>query len=201
MGRRRCPGAGLANRVVALALAAMIQCFEWERVSEELVDMSEGILQQLQLMEWALSLFVNQPEVLEKPRAELESYVGQDRLVDETDIPNLHYLQSIVNETLRLFPAAPLLVPCQSSDNSTVGGFDVPRGTMLLVNAWAIPRDPVVWDDPTTFRPEGNGAHKFVPFGTGRRACPGAGLANRVVVLALAAMIQCFEWERVSEEQ
>ncbi|KAK2999392.1 hypothetical protein RJ639_022655 [Escallonia herrerae] len=156
-------------------------------------------------IEWAVSLLVNHPKVLEKARAELDSYVGQDRLVDEPDIPKLHYLQSIVNETLRLFPAAPLLVPHQSSDNSTVGGFDVPRGTLLLVNAWAMHRDPTVWDDPTTFKPERfeggeNGAHKFVPFGMGRRRCPGAGLANRMVSLALAAMIQCFEWERVSEE-
>ncbi|KAK2996341.1 hypothetical protein RJ639_025439, partial [Escallonia herrerae] len=156
-------------------------------------------------MEWALSLLVNHPKVLEKARAELDRYVGQDRLVNEPDIPKLHYLQSIVTETLRLFPAAPLLVPRESSDNSTVGRFDVPRGTMLLVNAWAMHRDLAVWDDPTSFRPERfeggeNGAHKFVPFGTGRKHCPGAGLGNRVVVLPLAGMIQCFEWERVSEE-
>ncbi|KAK3019703.1 hypothetical protein RJ639_003937 [Escallonia herrerae] len=105
-------------------------------------------------IEWALSLLVNHPKVLEKARAELDSYVGQDRLVDEPDLPELHYLQSIVNETVRLFPAAPLLVPHESSDDSTVGGFDVPRGTMLLVNAWAMHRDPAVWDDPTTFKPE-----------------------------------------------
>ncbi|KAK2976100.1 hypothetical protein RJ640_009532 [Escallonia rubra] len=105
-------------------------------------------------IEWALSLLLNHPKVLEKARAELDSYVGQDRLVDEPDLPELHYLQSIVNETLRLFPAAPLLVPHESSDDSTVGGFDVPRGTMLLVNAWAMHRDPAVWDDPTTFKPE-----------------------------------------------
>ncbi|KAK2972532.1 hypothetical protein RJ640_006598 [Escallonia rubra] len=154
-------------------------------------------------MEWALSLLVNHPKVLEKARAELDSYVGQDRLVYETDIPKLQYLQSIVNETLRLYPTAPLLVPHESSDDSTVGGFDVPRGTMLLVNAWAMHRDRAVWDDPTTFKPERfegreNGGHNFVPFGMGRRQCPGAGLANRVVALALAAMIQCFDWERVS---
>ncbi|KAK3019698.1 hypothetical protein RJ639_003932 [Escallonia herrerae] len=156
-------------------------------------------------MEWALSLLVNNPKVLEKARAEIHSYVDQERFVDEPDLPKLHYLQSIINETLRLFPAAPLLVPHESSDDSRVGGFDVPRGTMLLVNAWAMHRDPAVWDDPTTFKPERfdggeNGEHKFVPFGMGRRRCPGAGLANRVVALALAAMIQCFECERVSEE-
>ncbi|KAK3016872.1 hypothetical protein RJ639_005887 [Escallonia herrerae] len=156
-------------------------------------------------IEWALSLLLNHPEVLAKARDELDNQVGHNRLADEPDLPKLHYLHSIVNETLRLFPAAPLLVPHESSDDSTVGGFDVPRGTMLLVNAWALHRDPNIWDDPTTFRPErfegGAGeAYKFVPFGIGRRQCPGAGLANRVVALALAALIQCFEWERVSED-
>ncbi|KAK2976101.1 hypothetical protein RJ640_009533 [Escallonia rubra] len=117
-------------------------------------------------IEWALSLLLNHPKVLEKARGELDSYVGQDHLVDEPDIPKVHYLQSIVNETLQLFPPAPLLVPHESSDDSKVRGFDVPRGTMLLVNAWAMHRDPTVWDDPTTFKPERfedgeNGEHKF----------------------------------------
>ncbi|KAK3000594.1 hypothetical protein RJ639_021549 [Escallonia herrerae] len=156
-------------------------------------------------IEWGMSLLLNHPKVLEKARAEVDNYVGQERLADEPDIPKLHYLQSIVNETLRLFPAAPLLVPHESSDNSTVEGFDVPRGTLVLFNAWAMHRDPTVWDDPSAFKPERfeveeKEAYKFIPFGVGRRQCPGAGLANRVVVLALAAMIQCFEWERVSEE-
>ncbi|KAK3016873.1 hypothetical protein RJ639_005888 [Escallonia herrerae] len=76
---------------------------------------------------------------------------------------------------------------------------------MLPVNAWAMHRDSKIWDDPTTFRPErfeglGGEAYKFVPFGIGRRQWPGAGLANRVMALALAALIQCFEWERVSED-
>ncbi|THF97606.1 hypothetical protein TEA_010987 [Camellia sinensis var. sinensis] len=84
-------------------------------------------------------------------------------------------------------------------------GFNVPCGTLLLVNAWAIHRDPKVWDDPTSFkleRFEGREVegHKLMPFGMGRRACPGAGLAQRVVGLALGSLIQCFEWERVSEE-
>ncbi|KAM7514381.1 hypothetical protein LguiA_003964 [Lonicera macranthoides] len=156
-------------------------------------------------IEWAMSLLLNHPEVLEKTRAELDNNVGQDHLVDESDLSKLPYLQCIVNETLRLFPAAPLLLPHLSSDDCTVGGFDIPRGTMLLANAWAIHRDPKVWDDPTNFRPERfesgqNEGYKFVPFGMGRRQCPGAVLANRVVSLSLAALIQCFEWERVGNE-
>lgn len=156
-------------------------------------------------IEWAMSLLLNHPKVLQKARAEIDKYVSQQRLVDETDLPKLQFLQAIAHETLRLYPAAPLLLPHMSSDDCIIGGFDIPRGTMVLVNVWAIHRDPEVWDNPTSFIPErfegmkGEG-YKFMPFGMGRRQCPGAGLANRVVGLALASLIQCFEWERVSEE-
>ncbi|KAL5780170.1 hypothetical protein ACOSQ2_010907 [Xanthoceras sorbifolium] len=159
-------------------------------------------------MEWAMSLLLNHPAVLKKARAELDNYVGNERLADESDLAKLPYIQSIVNETLRLYPAAPLLVPHESSEDTTIGGYYVPRQTMLMVNAWAIHRDPKVWDDPTSFKPERfeglkgeSETYKFIPFGLGRRACPGAGLANRVMGLALAALIQCFEWERISEEE
>ncbi|KAL2531815.1 Cytochrome [Abeliophyllum distichum] len=84
--------------------------------------------------------------------------------------------------------------------------YDVPRGTILLVNSWAIHRDPKVWDDPTSFNPErfeGKEVetHKLMPFGMGRRACPGSGLGQRMVGLALGSLIQCFEWERISGEK
>lgn len=101
-----------------------------------------------------MSLLLNHPEVLEKARVELETHVGNDRLIDEEDLSKLPYLQCIISETFRLFPAAPMLVPHQSSDDCKIGGYDIPRGTMLLVNAWAIHRDPKVWDDPTSFMPE-----------------------------------------------
>ncbi|KAI8030571.1 Cytochrome P450 81Q32 [Camellia lanceoleosa] len=104
-----------------------------------------------------------------------------------------------------ILAAASLLLPHVSSDDCTIGGFNVPRGTILLVNAWAIHRDTKVWNDPTSFKPkrftggEVEG-HKFMPFGMGRRACPGADLAQRVVGLALGSLIQCFEWERTTEK-
>ncbi|XP_059641495.1 cytochrome P450 81Q32-like [Cornus florida] len=156
-------------------------------------------------IEWAMSNLLNHPEMLKKARVELDSHVDQDRLIDESDFSKLNYLHNIILETFRLCPAAPLLVPHMSSDDCTVGGYDVPRGTILLVNAWAIHRDPKIWDDPTSFKPErfeGGEveAHKLMPFGMGRRSCPGAGLAQRVVGLTLGSLIQCFEWERVSEK-
>ena len=158
-------------------------------------------------IEWALSNLLNNPRVLKKARAELDDQVGQQQLMDEPDLSKLPYLQNIISETLRLFPAAPLLVPHFSSDDCTIGGYDVPRDTNLLVNAWAIHRDPKLWDDAESFKPErfkteeGEVNMKLMPFGLGRRACPGAGLAQRVVGLTLGCLIQCFEWERVSKEE
>ncbi|CBI19451.3 unnamed protein product, partial [Vitis vinifera] len=101
-------------------------------------------------MEWAMSLLLNHPTVLDKVKTELDCKIGHQRLVEEPDLSDLPYLRAIVNETLRLFPAAPLLVAHESSDDCSIGGYDVRGGTMLLVNAWAIHRDAKVWEDPTT---------------------------------------------------
>ncbi|KAL0332292.1 UNVERIFIED_CONTAM: cytochrome [Sesamum calycinum] len=150
-------------------------------------------------IEWAMSLLLNNPDVLQKAKLEIDSQVGHQRLVEEQDLPNLPFLHSIIFETFRLFPAGPLVVPRESSADCKVGGYDIPRGTMLLVNAWAIHRDPKVWPDPMSFKPERIDrreveTHRLMPFGLGRRACPGAGLGQRMVGLALASFIQCFEW-------
>nr|XP_043614590.1 cytochrome P450 81Q32-like [Erigeron canadensis] len=156
-------------------------------------------------IEWAMSLLLNHPNVLRKARAELNKYIGHERLVQEADLPNLPYLQCVINETLRLFPSAPLLVPHEPSEDCTIGGYNVARGTIVIVNAWAIHRDPAVWEDPLSFKPErfenvDKEGYRFIPFGMGRRQCPGSGLAGRVVGLTLASLIQCFEWKRIGEE-
>ena len=153
-----------------------------------------------------MSLLLNHPRALEKARAEIDNYVGTNRLIDEPDLSKLPYLHNIIQETFRLFPAAPLLLPHMSSDACQIGGFDIPGGTMLLVNAWQIHRDPTIWEDPGSFKPERfEGvkveSSKLMPFGMGRRVCPGSGLAQRVVGLALGSLIQCFEWERIGGEE
>ncbi|XP_022936846.1 isoflavone 3'-hydroxylase-like isoform X2 [Cucurbita moschata] len=157
-------------------------------------------------IEWAMSLLLNHPTIMDKAWSEIRECVGESRLVEEGDVSSLKYVEAIIYETLRLFPVAPLLVPHESSEECRIEGFDIPKGTMLLVNAWAIHRDPQLWEDPTSFRPErflnweAAESHKWVPFGVGRRACPGVALAHRVVGLTLATLIQCFEWQRVGEE-
>ena len=158
-------------------------------------------------LEWTMSNLLNHPHVLRKAKAELDAQVGQINLVDEPDLSKLPYLQNIITETLRLCPSAPLLVPHLTSDDCTINGYDVPRDTIVLVNAWAMHRDPKLWDDAESFKPERfeNGeaieGYKLMPFGLGRRACPGAGLAQRVVGLTLASLIQCFEWKRISDKE
>ncbi|OMO70676.1 Cytochrome P450 [Corchorus olitorius] len=159
-------------------------------------------------MEWAFSLLLNHPLVLKKAQAEIESKVGNHRLIDDTDITQLPYLNCIINETLRMYPPAPLLLPHESSEECLLGGFRIPRGTTLLVNMWAIQNDPKIWTDPTRFMPErfqglegSRDGFRFMPFGSGRRGCPGENLGLRMVGLTLGSLLQCFEWSRISEEQ
>jgi cytochrome P450 len=155
-------------------------------------------------LEWAMSNLLNHPEVLRKAKTEIDDQIGVDRLVEEQDIVKLPYLQHIVSETLRLYPVAPMLLPHLASEDCIVDGYDVPRGTIILVNAWAIHRDPKLWEEPEKFKPERfekkGEDKKLMPFGIGRRSCPGSGLAQRLVTLALGSLVQCFEWERVEEK-
>ncbi|CAJ1929446.1 unnamed protein product [Sphenostylis stenocarpa] len=157
-------------------------------------------------LEWAMSHLLKQTEVLEKVRIEIDMEIGEERLIEEADVTKLQYLQNVISETLRLHPPLPMLLPHLSSQDCKVGGYDVPGNTMLMVNAWAIHRDPELWADPTSFKPERFendpvDGHKLIPFGLGRRACPGAGMADRILGLTLGLLIQCFEWKRVGEEE
>ncbi|XP_042478332.1 cytochrome P450 81Q32-like [Macadamia integrifolia] len=172
-----------------------------------LVLLAAGTSTTAETMEWAMSLLLNHPEVLKKAQTEIDIHVGQNRLLDESDLANLPYLHCIINETLRMYPTGPLLEPHESSEECIVQGFTIPRGTMLLVNMWAIQNDPKLWVEPTKFKPERmegiegeRVGFKLMPFGSGRRGCPGESVAMRMIGLALGSLIQCFEWERVGEE-
>ncbi|KAK7329383.1 hypothetical protein VNO77_23546 [Canavalia gladiata] len=156
-------------------------------------------------IEWVMAELLNHPEVLKKAKHEIDTQIGKDRLVDEQDVSKLPYLQNIISETLRLHPPAPLLLPHYSSEDCKIGGYNIPRDTIVLTNAWLIHRDPKLWNDPTSFKPERfekeGEVNKLIAFGLGRRACPGLGLAQRTVGFTMALLIQCFEWERESEEK
>ncbi|KAL6616400.1 hypothetical protein ACP70R_038670 [Stipagrostis hirtigluma subsp. patula] len=156
--------------------------------------------------EWAMALLLNHPDVLKKAQEEIDAQVGESRLLDKNDLPHLPYLHCIINETLRLYPAAPMLLPHESATDCKIHGYDVPAGSMVLVNAYAIHRDAAIWEEPDMFRPErfehGGAEGKFmIPFGMGRRKCPGENLAMRTMGLVLGVLLQCFDWSRVGDEE
>ncbi|KAJ0940241.1 putative cytochrome P450 [Helianthus annuus] len=157
-------------------------------------------------MEWMLSLLLNNPQQLKKAQAEIDNYVGEDRLICESDISNLSYLRCIINETMRMYPPGPLLFH-ESSKDCKVGGYHIPGGTMIVMNLWAIHNDPNNWEDPKKFKPErfkevegSRDGYKLIPFGSGRRGCPGENFAMLMVGLVVGTLIQCFEWERIDEK-
>ncbi|KAL2320828.1 hypothetical protein Fmac_029797 [Flemingia macrophylla] len=158
---------------------------------------------------WALAELINHPHVMERARQEIDAVIGNSRIVEESDLVNLSYLQAVVKETLRIHPTGPLIVR-ESSGSCTIWGYEIPPKTQLFVNIWAIGRDPNHWENPLEFRPErfiseeGSGKGQLdvrgqhfhlIPFGSGRRGCPGTSLALQFVQTNLAAMIQCFEWK------
>ncbi|XP_010446664.1 PREDICTED: cytochrome P450 81F1-like [Camelina sativa] len=162
---------------------------------------------------WVMANLLNHRNVLNKARAEIDEKIGQDRLIDEEDISDLPYLQNIVSETFRLNPVSPVLLAREASKDIKVGGYDIPGGTTVLVNAWAIHRDPELWHNPEEFYPERFNGNKIkidgsvdsvqtlMPFGNGRRLCPGAGLGLKTVTWTVGAMVQCFDWETMNGEK
>ncbi|PON58146.1 Cytochrome P450, E-class, group I [Parasponia andersonii] len=161
-------------------------------------------------LEWALAELLNHPKIMKKAVEEVDSVVGKTRLVEESDVVNLPYIQAIVKETLRLHPPGPILSR-EASQSCNVNGYDIPEKTRLLINVWAISRDPNHWESPLEFKPErfysGEGSEnvkqvdvrgqhfQLLPFGSGRRVCPGTTLGLQVVHTSLASMLQCFEWK------
>ncbi|KAI7747505.1 hypothetical protein M8C21_016707, partial [Ambrosia artemisiifolia] len=158
------------------------------------------------MLTWTLSLLLNNRYALEKVQEELDTQVGKDRpRLNESDINKLVYLQAVVKETLRLYPAAFLNAPRAFTKDCNIAGYHVPKGTWLLINIWKLHRDPRIWSDPNEFRPERflspnhigldvKGSNfELIPFGAGRRSCPGIGLADQMLLTVLATLLQNFD--------
>lgn len=154
-------------------------------------------------VEWAISELLKKPEVFAKATEELDNVVGRGRWVTEKDIPHLPYVEAIVKETMRMHPVAPMLVPRLSREDASVGGYDIPAGTRVLVSVWSIGRDPTLWDAPEEFMPERFLGSKIdvkgqdfelLPFGSGRRMCPGYSLGLKVIEVSLANLLHGFAW-------
>ncbi|XP_025012512.2 xanthotoxin 5-hydroxylase CYP82C4 [Ricinus communis] len=152
---------------------------------------------------WAISLLLNNQAALKKAQEELDQHIGTERQVDESDLKNLVYLQAIIKETLRLYPVAPL-IPREFMEDCTIGGYHVAAGTRLLINVWKIHRDPRFWTNPLAFEPgrfltshadiDVRGQHfELIPFGSGRRSCPGAPFGLHALHLALARFLHAFD--------
>ncbi|KAF7153385.1 hypothetical protein RHSIM_Rhsim01G0120400 [Rhododendron simsii] len=179
-----------------------------EAEEEDLLDVllrlkhSAGTEASSNTVEWAMSEMVRNPRVMEKAQAELRQALQGKKRIGESDIQGLKYLKLVIKETLRLYPSALLLRECR--EQAEIDGFRIPVKTQVIVNAWAMGRDPEYWDDAEKFSPErfdnspvdllGND-FQYIPFGAGRRKCPGMtfGLAN--IELPLAQLLYHFNWE------
>lgn len=159
-------------------------------------------------IEWALAELLHYPHYMRRAQEELDAVVGNERLVDETDIPNMPFLQAVVKELFRLHPAAPLGIPHYNLEATTLAGFDIPAGTTVMLNLWAVGRDPAHWKNPLDFNPDRflesditmlGRDFRLIPFSVGRRQCPGAGLGLAVVQLAVASLIHGFEWSTYNQ--
>lgn len=153
--------------------------------------------------EWALAELLRQPTIMKTVQAELDSVVGNERLVQESDIASLPYLRAVVKETMRLHPVLPLLIPHESMEPCQIAGYQIPPKTRAFVNVWAIGRDPNSWEKPLEFWPDRflqsdidvRGQHfQLLPFGTGRRGCPAWKLGLLNVQLMLATLVHAFDW-------
>ncbi|KAL2477929.1 Cytochrome [Forsythia ovata] len=155
-------------------------------------------------VEWTMSELLRNPNKLLKTRNELQDVIGVNGLIQESDISRLPYLQAVVKETFRFHPIAPLLVPHKANTDIEINGYVVPKNAQILVNIWASGRDSNTWSSPDSFMPERFLDRKtdfrgqdfeLIPFGAGRRICPGLPLADRMVHLMLATLICKFEWK------
>nr|XP_027070513.1 cytochrome P450 83B1-like [Coffea arabica] len=153
---------------------------------------------------WAMTALMKSPSALKQVQAEVRKLVGEKGRVDEEDIQELPYLKAVIKETLRLYPPAPLLGPRETTQECTIEGYEIKYKTLVYINAWAIGRDPECWKSPDDFIPERflnsnidfrGQDFEMIPFGAGRRGCPGFSLGLATVEVALANLLYHFDWK------
>ena len=152
---------------------------------------------------WTMTELVKNSKIMKKLQHEIRSTIIQQDQVKENELEKLQYLKMVVKEALRLHPPIPLL-PRETMSHFKLNGYDINPKTRIHVNAWAIGRDPDCWKNPQEFCPErfmeSNIDYKgqnfeLIPFGAGRRVCPGVNMGIATVELALANMLLCFDWK------
>ncbi|XP_073057698.1 strychnine-11-hydroxylase-like isoform X2 [Primulina eburnea] len=156
------------------------------------------------LIVWAMTSLMKTPRAMKKAQEEVRNLVDNKGAVDEDDVPNLPYLKAIIKETLRLFPPAPLSIPRETIERCTIDGYEIRPKTVVYVNVHAIGLDPEYWENPTEFNPDRfldstidyrGQDFGLLPFGSGRRGCPGINMGIAIVELALANLLYTFDWE------
>ncbi|XP_027348426.1 cytochrome P450 71D10-like [Abrus precatorius] len=153
---------------------------------------------------WAMSELMKNPKVMEKAQSEVRKVFNVKGCVDETDLQQLQYLNSVIKETLRLHPPEALLLPRENSESCVINGYEIPAKSKTIINAWAIARDPKYWSEAERFLPERfldnsidfKGTHfEYIPFGAGRRICPGIAFSMCNILLSLANLLYHFDWK------
>lgn len=153
-------------------------------------------------LEWAMAHLLQHPDVMERAQAELDQVVGTHRVVEEADLERLPYLEAVIKEVSRLQPGAPLAVNHESCEPARVAGYNLPAKTRLIFNIHSIHRDPAAYESPDEFNPsrflnlpnDSTSSFQFMPFGAGRRICPGMPLANVNMPHLLAHLLHSFDW-------
>ena len=155
-------------------------------------------------LEWVFSEMLKNPRVLKRAQAEVREVFGSKGYVEEKALQELKFLKAVIKETLRLHPPGPLLAPRECGETCEINGYTIPAGTQVHVNAWAIGRDPRHWSEAEKFYPERfldcpidyKGSYfEFIPFGAGKRICPGISFALTNIELPLAQLLYYFDWE------
>ncbi|KAJ3683738.1 hypothetical protein LUZ60_013965 [Juncus effusus] len=155
-------------------------------------------------LEWAMSELVRNPRLMKKLQNEVRGITKHKASIKPEDLNRMNYLKAVIKETLRLHPPAPLLLTRQSMEQCNINGFSIPKGVRVLVNVWAIGREPKSWEEPEEFKPERfiesqveykGKDFQFIPFGAGRRMCPGMQFSMATAQLALANLVHQFDWE------
>ncbi|GFP83438.1 cytochrome p450 71a9 [Phtheirospermum japonicum] len=177
---------------------------DWEHIKGIIMDVSvAGSDTSAATITWAMTALIKKPSTLQKAQEEIRSSIGNKGKVDEDDIDKLPYLKAVVKETLRLYPPGPLTLR-ETRQLCIVNGYEIEAKSMVFVNLWAISRDPDYWENPTEFLPERflysdidfkGQDFGFIPFGSGRRQCPGMALGIAQIEMALANILYSFDWE------